>query len=243
MSGVRRPRRRPGLVELAWPATLPSSSADRAHRGQPALGQQRADHQRRDAQPDPDGERHRRGRRAARRLGTVSQRDLRTATTSPPWSRRPSRRPGPGSPARTPRRWSSGPPDADWDDAAGRPPTSRCWPRSRPGSGGRSRRRGPTVTCCSASPSTCVTTTYLGSSTGLRRRGVQPTGRFELNGKTADLTASAWVGRATRDFTDVDVAALYAERRHPAGLGGATDRAAARAATRPCCRPGPSPTC
>ncbi|WP_375426183.1 metallopeptidase TldD-related protein [uncultured Friedmanniella sp.] len=56
-----------------------------------------------------------------------------------------------------------------------------------------------------------VTTSYLGSSAGLRRRGVQPTGRFEFNGKTADLGASAWVGAATRDFTDVDVAAGYAE--------------------------------
>jgi predicted Zn-dependent protease len=56
-----------------------------------------------------------------------------------------------------------------------------------------------------------VTTSYLGSSTGLRRRGVQPTGRFEFNGKTADLSASAWVGAASRDFTDVDVAALYAD--------------------------------
>lgn len=56
-----------------------------------------------------------------------------------------------------------------------------------------------------------VTTTYLGSTAGLRLRGVQPTGRFEFNGKTADLSASAWVGAATRDFTDVDVAAGYAE--------------------------------
>ena len=50
-----------------------------------------------------------------------------------------------------------------------------------------------------------VETTYLGSSTGLRRRGVQPTGRLELNAKTADLAASAWLGRTTRDFFDVDV--------------------------------------
>lgn len=56
-----------------------------------------------------------------------------------------------------------------------------------------------------------VTTSYLGSTTGLRRRGVQPTGRFELNGKTADLGASAWVGAASRDFTDVDVTALHDE--------------------------------
>jgi predicted Zn-dependent protease len=51
-----------------------------------------------------------------------------------------------------------------------------------------------------------VETTYLGSSTGLRRRGVQPTGRLELNAKTVDLAASAWLGRTTRNFLDVDVA-------------------------------------
>ena len=56
-----------------------------------------------------------------------------------------------------------------------------------------------------------VSTTYLGSSTGLRRRGVQPTGRLELNAKTGDLSASAWVGRATRDFSDVDIAEVCAE--------------------------------
>ena len=51
-----------------------------------------------------------------------------------------------------------------------------------------------------------VETTYLGISTGLRRRGVQPTGRLELNAKSADRAASAWLGRTTRDFLDVDVA-------------------------------------
>ena len=56
-----------------------------------------------------------------------------------------------------------------------------------------------------------VTTTYLGSSTGLRLRGVQPTGRLELNGKSTDGSRSAWVGAASRDFTDVDVPGLTAE--------------------------------
>ena len=70
-----------------------------------------------------------------------------------------------------------------------------------------------------------VTTTYLGSSTGLRRRGVQPSGRLEVNAKTAALTASAWAGRATRDFTDVDVAEVYGELEHPAGVGGDERRA------------------
>jgi predicted Zn-dependent protease len=49
-----------------------------------------------------------------------------------------------------------------------------------------------------------VTTTYLGSTTGLRLRHVQPTGHFACTGKTADLSQSAWLGTATRDFTDVD---------------------------------------
>ena len=123
-----------------------------------------------------------------------------------------------------------------------------------------------------------VETVYLASSTGLRRRGVDPEGRLELNGKSADLgsrsasdenpaggvggrppaqtgsrsasdenraggvggrpptqtgsrsasdenraggvggrppaqtqTPSAWVGRQTRTFADLDVDSLYAE--------------------------------
>ncbi len=56
-----------------------------------------------------------------------------------------------------------------------------------------------------------VTSLYLGSSTGLRARHDQPTGRLEINGKSPDFGRSAWVGRATRDFTDVDVPALDAE--------------------------------
>ncbi|MEO5653913.1 MAG: metallopeptidase TldD-related protein [Marmoricola sp.] len=49
-----------------------------------------------------------------------------------------------------------------------------------------------------------VTTTYLGSSSGLRLRHVQPTGHYGCTGKNAALTNSAWVGGATRDFLDVD---------------------------------------
>jgi predicted Zn-dependent protease len=56
-----------------------------------------------------------------------------------------------------------------------------------------------------------VTTTYLGSSTGLRLRHEQPTGHVGITGKDADLTRSAWVGQATRDFSDVDALGLDAE--------------------------------
>ncbi len=52
---------------------------------------------------------------------------------------------------------------------------------------------------------------YVGSSAGLRLRHDQPTGTLELNAKSPDRTRSAWAGRATRDFTDVDPAALDAE--------------------------------
>ncbi|MGH3830140.1 MAG: metallopeptidase TldD-related protein [Pseudonocardiaceae bacterium] len=59
-----------------------------------------------------------------------------------------------------------------------------------------------------------VQTTWLASSTGLRRRWVQPTGTVELNGKIADdLTRSAWAGAYTADFTDVNLTALVAEVR------------------------------
>ena len=56
-----------------------------------------------------------------------------------------------------------------------------------------------------------MSSVYLASSTGLRRRFDQPTGRLEINAKSLDLTRSAWVGCQSRDFTDVDVAALTAD--------------------------------
>lgn len=56
-----------------------------------------------------------------------------------------------------------------------------------------------------------IVSSYVGTSTGLRLRHDQPTGLVELNAKSADRTRSAWAGRPTRDFTDVDPAALDAE--------------------------------
>jgi predicted Zn-dependent protease len=55
-----------------------------------------------------------------------------------------------------------------------------------------------------------MTSTFLGTSGGVRLRYDQPEGRLELNAKSADLTRSAWAGAGTRDFTDVDVATLDA---------------------------------
>jgi predicted Zn-dependent protease len=63
-----------------------------------------------------------------------------------------------------------------------------------------------------------VTSYFLATSTGLRRRFDQPTGRVEVNGKSAPTAdspigsnGSAWVGLGTRDFSDVDVPALAAD--------------------------------
>jgi predicted Zn-dependent protease len=56
-----------------------------------------------------------------------------------------------------------------------------------------------------------LNSSYLGTSTGLRLRHDQPTGRLELNAKSADLTRSAWSGTGTRDFADVDVTTLEAD--------------------------------
>ncbi|MFR9791927.1 metallopeptidase TldD-related protein [Streptomyces sp. MB22_4] len=56
-----------------------------------------------------------------------------------------------------------------------------------------------------------MVSTYLGTSTGLRLRHDQPTGTLELNAKSPDRTRSAWAGRSTRDFKDVDPAAMDAE--------------------------------
>ncbi len=55
------------------------------------------------------------------------------------------------------------------------------------------------------------TTIWLGSSAGTRRRAVTQMGRLELNAKRPDMIASAWVGRTTQDFSDVDFDEAYAE--------------------------------
>jgi predicted Zn-dependent protease len=64
-----------------------------------------------------------------------------------------------------------------------------------------------------------VTTTYLGTSTGLRLRHTQPTGHYGCTGKTADLSGSAWVGGATRDFTDVSAERIAADLETRLGWG------------------------
>ncbi len=56
-----------------------------------------------------------------------------------------------------------------------------------------------------------MSTVYLGTSTGVRVRHAQPTGRIEVTGKTSDWSRSSWVGQGTRDFSDIDVTQVDAE--------------------------------
>ncbi|UQX88360.1 metallopeptidase TldD-related protein [Jatrophihabitans telluris] len=62
-----------------------------------------------------------------------------------------------------------------------------------------------------------VTAYFVASSTGLRRRFDQPTGRLELNAKSADLSRSSWGGVQTKDFVGLDVAGLVAGLRTQLG--------------------------
>ena len=56
-----------------------------------------------------------------------------------------------------------------------------------------------------------ATSSFLGTSTGLRLRHDQPSGQVDINAKSADLARSAWAGQGTRDFADVDVGAILAD--------------------------------
>ncbi len=53
-------------------------------------------------------------------------------------------------------------------------------------------------------------TTWVGSKGGLRLRHDQPAGRLEMTGKSHNRSRSTWEGRATRDFSDVDLAGVDA---------------------------------
>ena len=51
-------------------------------------------------------------------------------------------------------------------------------------------------------------TRWVGSKGGLRLRHDQPSGRLEMTGKSHNRTRSTWEGRATRDFSDVDLSGV-----------------------------------
>ncbi|HUD10877.1 MAG TPA: metallopeptidase TldD-related protein [Candidatus Saccharimonadia bacterium] len=58
---------------------------------------------------------------------------------------------------------------------------------------------------------------WLATSRGERRRHNQLKGQIEMTMKSSDFTDSAWAGQATRDFSDVDTAALIAGLRTQLG--------------------------
>lgn len=58
-----------------------------------------------------------------------------------------------------------------------------------------------------------VTTTYLGTSTGLRRRHVQPAIRLEMTGRSDDGTRSAWAGQSADSVDRLDLARIEADIR------------------------------
>ena len=58
-----------------------------------------------------------------------------------------------------------------------------------------------------------VTTTWLGTTAGVRRRWVSPGGAVEINLKDPSTGSSVWGGQSSRDFTDVDLPGLLADLR------------------------------
>ena len=69
-----------------------------------------------------------------------------------------------------------------------------------------------------------VETVYLGSSTGLRRRHVQATGRFEMTAKSHGRSRSAWVGRSGVDLAGGRRRRLRRRAAARPRLAGAADR-------------------
>ncbi len=67
-----------------------------------------------------------------------------------------------------------------------------------------------------------VSTTHLGTTAGVRSRFDLPAARFELSGKSADFTRSAWAGRAGQHLADLDLASTVEEVR--AGLAAQANR-------------------
>lgn len=61
------------------------------------------------------------------------------------------------------------------------------------------------------------TTTWLGTSTGLRKRHVQPSGSVDWTAKNGKPRGSVWHGQATRDFTDVSVPETVVELQRRLG--------------------------
>ena len=216
-ASAARPQR---LVEHALEtSTLRAVHRDRPRHDQrqPALGQQHPDHQRRDAR----ARRHR--DRLPGRRQRLGQRHRRLAGAGD--GDRRERRPGGDrwpTPADDRADLVTGDVASDWDDPSGET-SIQVFDAFAAKLGEAFGQADAEKRILYGFVFHEVTTTYLGSSTGLRLRHVQPTGHYGCTGKNTELTNSAWVGGATRDFADVDAAQMAAdlatrlswgERRH-----------------------------
>jgi predicted Zn-dependent protease len=52
-------------------------------------------------------------------------------------------------------------------------------------------------------------TTFVATTTGVRKRYTERIGKVEITGKTPDFARSAWVGRITHDFLDIDAREMF----------------------------------
>ncbi len=52
-------------------------------------------------------------------------------------------------------------------------------------------------------------TTFVATSTGLRRRHTERIGKVEITGKTSDFARSSWVGQITHDFLDINLREMF----------------------------------
>jgi predicted Zn-dependent protease len=52
-------------------------------------------------------------------------------------------------------------------------------------------------------------TTFVATSTGIRRRDTERIGKVEITAKTPDFTRSSWVGQITHDFLDIDLGGMF----------------------------------
>ena len=232
------------LVEAALAASTADGCvviAAGAHRDQPALGGQQPDHERADAHARGHGRLDlRRRRRHARRRRHPLGHERRRARR--PRARRRAgrarRRPGRRRRAagrRTTSTTTTGP--------ATRPrPSVAVFEQFAPALGAAFDRWRKADRLLFGFAEHHMTSTYLGTSTGLRRRFDQPDGRVEINGKSADYARSAYADQHTNDFADVDVDALDRRARPAPGLGARSASTCPPAATRRSCRRPPSPT-
>jgi len=52
-------------------------------------------------------------------------------------------------------------------------------------------------------------TTFVATSTGIRRRHTERIGKVEITGKTPDFSRSSWVGQVTHDFLDINLREMF----------------------------------